>query len=454
MLISKENLTYLDWEWIKKNLKKYSLCDWTNILIDESTFYTDIEKIEFYKRLVFELKYLFELEDVNIQKKIQNLKFMKFSYFLFKKNYTFSIKEILQLQIALYQINILKKIILKKIVNSTYQKKELEKELKKIHSLKNLNDLLYNSINTDGIKDTASNDLIEIRKSILKSKKSIFHLLNKILSNSSYKEYLQENIIIQRNYYYGIPLKKSHKRKIPGIFLDESKSTTFIHPNIIMEENIFLNQLYKKEEKEIKKILKKISLLIFDLRDQIIHNFSQFSQFNLSIAKAIFSIEFSCSFIKSNTKKRFNLIKAQHPILMEQHKKEQEKIVPLHIFFNENKKLFLLSGVNTGGKSLTLKTIGLFCLMNQFTMLCPANSNSEIPIFHKIFILSGDLQNIYIKNSSFSGQLLLLKSYLEFLLSKENIPTLLLLDEPLSNTNPEESSALTISFLYEFLKKT
>jgi DNA mismatch repair protein MutS2 len=295
------------------------------------------------------------------------------------------------------------------------------------------------------IKDRASYNLFIIRKKLKEAKEILFTKLEKIRENLFKKGYLQENLFTQKEGRYVLPVKVEYKNKVKGILHEVSQSgaTVFIEPASIISLSNEIENLRHIEQREVVKILREVSQEIFS-RSQ--------SFFNLEDIYADFEIAFAKASLGKTYKGKFPLLKREglikicsgiHPLLL---LKENPSKVVYNDFIIE--KGLLISGPNLGGKTVSLKTIGILTLMGQSGFPIPAEE-AEIPLFSKIFVDLGDDQDIIEGESSFSSHLKNLKEILDR--ADEN--TLVLLDEPGKGTNPEEGIALVVAIINEILKR-
>jgi DNA mismatch repair protein MutS2 len=295
------------------------------------------------------------------------------------------------------------------------------------------------------IKDKASYNLFIIRKKLKEAKEILFTKLEKIRENLFKKGYLQENLFTQKEGRYVLPVKVEYKNKVKGILhgVSQSGATVFIEPASIISLSNEIENLRRIEQREVVKILREVSQEIFS-RSQ--------SFFNLEDIYADFEIAFAKASLGKTYKGKFPLLKKEglikicsgiHPLLL---LKENSSKVVYNDFIIE--KGLLISGPNLGGKTVSLKTIGILILMGQSGFPIPVEA-AEFPLFSKIFVDLGDDQDIIEGESSFSSHLKNLKEILDN--ADEN--TLVLLDEPGKGTNPEEGIALVAAIINEILKR-
>lgn len=299
-------------------------------------------------------------------------------------------------------------------------------------------------IGINEIADNASKELLRIRKEKERINLKIDSVINRILNNSNNEKYLQEKLVSIRNDRLVIPVKAEYKNKIPGAVLDRSStgSTVFIEPLQVLELNNQLNELNILEQKEINRILKDLTKQINYYSDELLEDYKNLLELDFINAKANYSINnnlFKANLIDSG----IDLKKARHPLL------DINKAVASNIKIDEDIKTLVITGPNTGGKTVSLKTIGLIAAMNQAGLFIPAKENSAIQLFENIYADIGDEQSIEQSLSTFSSHMVNIVNILE----NQNNNSLILFDEIGAGTDPIEGAALAISIL-DFLKNT
>ena len=312
-----------------------------------------------------------------------------------------------------------------------------------LYTNQTLEENIYRIIDSpDHISDHASPELLKIRKQIKSEENSIHEKLNGIIRGNSYSKYLQENIITIRNDRFVIPVKQEYRSNVPGLVHDSSAtgSTLFIEPLSVVEANNKIHELYIKEKIEIEKILTELSQKITEISDELSYLINNLSKLDFYFAKAKFAIELNAFMPKLNEKGYINLKSARHPLI------DKSKVVPIDVYIGKDFKTLVITGPNTGGKTVTLKTIGLLTLMTYSGLFIPCLESSEIAVFDKIFVDIGDEQSIEQSLSTFSSHMV------NIIKITKNVTnnSLILLDELGSGTDPIEGSALAISTL-EFL---
>lgn len=288
------------------------------------------------------------------------------------------------------------------------------------------------------ISDDASIELKAIRRKQKSLEQDIRNKLNSIIHSSSAK-YLQDNIITIRNDRFVIPVKEEYRSSIKGFVHDVSNagSTLFIEPISIFEMNNKINELKSQEEIEIEKILQKLSYLFAPYCEELKLNARLISRLDFIFAKAKYSRDINGITPKINDDKIINLLSARHPLI------DASNVVPITVTLGDKFANLLITGPNTGGKTVTLKTVGLLCLMACSGLNIPVQENSSIYVFDKVFADIGDDQSILSSLSTFSSHMLNIISILDNATSN----SLVLIDELGSGTDPIEGANLAISIL-------
>ncbi len=304
--------------------------------------------------------------------------------------------------------------------------------------------VLDSTIAPDGyILDSASDKLYKIRKDIKRVKLNRDRLLTTLLNKR--KTLLNDTILVMRNDRYCLPVKTDLKSQVKGVIHDVSASgtTTYIEPFEVNELSNEIVRLTKDEELEIERVLREVSTYIFPFYDVINTNMEVLLDLDFYFSNALYSIKYECHKPVLNDVGNVNLINARHPLI------EMDEVVPVNIKINEIKPVLMITGPNTGGKTVALKTLGLLSLMSQSGLLIPASNKSEVSIFSGIFADIGDKQSIKQSLSTFSSHI---KNVNE-IINKAGELSLILLDELGSGTDPNEGTSLAMAIVDYFLAK-
>ena len=326
-----------------------------------------------------------------------------------------------------------------------------EKELNQTDSLTNYFDHLYTNpsieekifsaiIDENTFDDRASNALYKIRQQMRNTKKEIKNKLQSLLNS----KYLQEPIVTIRQNRFVVPVKSEYQTEIKGFIHDTSStgSTVFVEPISVFDLNNQLSELKNQENIEIEKILQILSSLFFDITNELENNFNLITILDFIFAKAKYSKELDCNCPKINNDKLIYLKNAKHPLL------DQNIAVPITLEIGKTFSILLITGPNTGGKTVTLKTVGLLTAMAQSGMHIPASDESLIYLFDNIFADIGDEQSILESLSTFSSHM----THIISILNEATSNSLILVDELGSGTDPIEGASLALSIL-EYFKK-
>ncbi len=293
-------------------------------------------------------------------------------------------------------------------------------------------------LSEDEIADDASAELKNVRRQMRICTERIRTELNSML-NGSDRTYLQEAVITTRGGRYCIPVKAEYKSQVPGMVHDQSKagSTFFIEPMSVVRLNNEIREYEVKESEEIAKILASLSAMAGNYTAELDADYDILSQLDFIFAKAKLSFEYKGSEPIMNTRGYINIRKGRHPLI------DSHKVVPIDVSIGDEYSELIITGPNTGGKTVTLKTIGLFSLLGQSGLHIPAADNSELTVFNDIFADIGDEQSIEQSLSTFSSHM---KNIIE-ILAKADSNSLVLFDELCAGTDPTEGAALAISIL-------
>ena len=310
---------------------------------------------------------------------------------------------------------------------------------------KRLEDRIRRSIAADDlIADEASPALSDIRRRIRVANNRIRDILSKYTSGA-YSKYLQENIVTQRNGRFVVPVKQEYRSEIRGLVHDTSASgaTVFIEPAAVLEENNRLKELESEEKHEIDRILFELSAECADDSPALSFNYANITELAFIFSKATLSERMDGSEPKINENKTILLERARHPLL------EKGRAVPITVTLGGDHDALIITGPNTGGKTVSLKTVGLLCLMAQAGLHIPASDSSEICVFDDILADIGDEQSIEQSLSTFSAHMVNIVG----IVKTANERSLVLFDELGAGTDPVEGAALAISILETIREK-
>ena len=310
-----------------------------------------------------------------------------------------------------------------------------------ITECENIEEEIKYAIKNNKISSDASKELKKIRRNIDICEGRIQERLNKFLTSSVNKKYIQEFIISKRDDRFVVPIKSSFKNEVEGAILATSSkgSTVFIEPISISKLSIELITLKSEEAIEEYKILSYLTELIYEKISEIKLNMEVLSQYDMVFAKAKFSQNNNCITPKINNHGYIKIVQGKHPLL-------KGNIIPLDFEIGEKYRSLIITGPNDGGKTITLKTVGILTLMTQCGFDILAKENSEISIFEKVFVDIGDNQSIENALSTFSSHI----KNIADIMREANKNTLVLFDEIGSGTDPNEGASLAIALLEEF----
>lgn len=319
----------------------------------------------------------------------------------------------------------------------------LEDKSSTLVSLPNVRSFIMNAISSDGkVMDSASKSLMMIRRNLSITEAKLRSKMNELLTSKS--SMLTEHLIVIRNDRMCLPVKIEYKNSFKGVIMDESAShtTVYIEPEVCYSINLELESLRLKERKEIEAVLKSLSLVVGANAEALVHNFERLTDLDVIFAKAKYAIELDCTLPIVNEDNHILLNHARHPLIA------KEKVVPISLELTKKNSIMIITGPNTGGKTVTLKTVGLLTLMTQCGLFIPAKEGSKISTFSFIAADIGDEQSIAQSLSTFSSHMTKLAKIVKLV----DFNSLILLDELGSGTDPKEGSAIAISII-DYLKR-
>ncbi len=300
-------------------------------------------------------------------------------------------------------------------------------------------------ISEEEISDDASSGLKSVRRSIRRINDKIHAQMNSMVNNSTIRGYLQDAVITMRDGRYCLPVKAEAKNQVTGMIHDQSSSgsTLFIEPMAVVNLNNDLREMFLKEQEEIEAILASLSSLAAESVCEILADYERLTMLDFIFAKAAYALAYNGSAPSLNTEGRIHIKKGRHPLL------DKKKVVPIDIRLGGEFDQLVITGPNTGGKTVSLKTVGLLTLMGQSGMLIPAGDRSELAVFHNVFADIGDEQSIEQNLSTFSSHM----TNITEILSLADAQSLVLFDELCAGTDPAEGAALAVSILSWFHKR-
>ena len=297
----------------------------------------------------------------------------------------------------------------------------------------------------DAMADTASYTLNDLRKKIRATENSIRDRLESMVRNMDTSKYLQESVVSMRNGRYVVPVKSEYRGEVSGIIHDVSSTgaTVFVEPQAVVEANARILQYRAQEAQEIERILVAFTAQVAAIEPQFQYSYKAMLDIDVLLAKARLALDLKAFKPAVRTDNSFSLIRARHPLI------DPKKCVPVDIALGREYDSLIITGPNTGGKTVTLKTAGLLCAMAQCGFLIPADERSEICVFDEFLVDIGDEQSIEQSLSTFSGHMKKITGILELAMPH----TLVLLDELGAGTDPAEGAALAVAIIEELRRR-
>lgn len=309
-----------------------------------------------------------------------------------------------------------------------------------------LNNKILNAVvNEEELSDNASSELASIRRKIIHASAKIRDTLDNMIKSADTQGYLQDSLVTIRDGRYVLPVKSEHKNNVSGLVHDTSASgqTYFIEPMAVVEANNEIRILKCKEQDEIQRIIKELSNDCAEFSHQLISDYESSVKLNLYFAKSNLGAKMSACRPEVSDDGEIILKKARHPLI------DSDKVVPIDFAIGDSYDALIITGPNTGGKTVILKTVGLLTLMTMCGLMIPASDGSKITVFDDILVDIGDKQSIEESLSTFSSHM----TNIVNILNTVNYRSLALIDELGSGTDPIEGAALAVSII-EHIKKT
>ena len=300
-------------------------------------------------------------------------------------------------------------------------------------------------LSPEEMADTASTTLADLRRKIRQTEDSIRTKLDAIIKNSTTNKFLQDAVVSLRNGRYVVPVRAEYRGEVGGVIHDVSSTgaTVFVEPTAVVEANARIMQLRAQEQEEITRILSAFSVQVGSLEPQFSYSYDAMLKIDLLLAKARLAIEQGAFMPAVSDTIRFKLNKARHPLI------DKKKVVPVDIALGDEYDTLVITGPNTGGKTVSLKTAGLLNAMAQYGFLIPAHESSVVCTFREYFVDIGDEQSIEQSLSTFSGHMKRISGILDL----AGHGTLTLLDELGAGTDPAEGAALAVSILEQLRRQ-
>lgn len=437
--MNKKVETILEFDKIKRILSEYAI---SAIAKEETAKLAPYSDEEAVKRLQQETSEGLAVIKSGINLPLEGIRDIRESLELAKVGAILSPKELLDIASVMETSRLVKSVWSKKKLENTPIIDEIANSL---HTFLSLEEKIKRAIiSEDEIADDASPKLNSIRRQKKNLSQSIRNKLNEIISSPYYQKALQDSIVTVRQDRYVVPVKQEFRSSIPGVVHDQSASgaTLYIEPMAVMKMNNELRQLEAEEKKEIERILVDFSEKIQENADFLYDTLYALAHLDFIMAKANYSLAIKGVEPIFNNRGYINILQGRHPLL-------KGDPVPLDIFLGDKFNILIITGPNTGGKTVALKTAGLFVLMAQSGLHLPAKEDTEVSIFEEVFADIGDEQSIEQSLSTFSSHMKNIKEIIDL----ANDKSLVILDELGAGTDPTEGAALAMAILNYLYKK-
>ncbi len=428
----------LEFDKIKERLKKNAVSQKGKAFIDELKPSTDTDEV---KSLLKETNYAVETMEKKGSSPIHRYDDVDNILSRIRIEAVLSMGELLNIATFLKAVR-----EARKIITDTESENILTDYARLLVPMKDIEEEIFaDIISEDEMADTASPRLNALRRQIRQQNENIKDRLNSLVRNLDKDGVLQEGIITIRNDRYVLPVVAAHKGRVPGIVHDQSSSgaTLFIEPMVVVEINNTIRQLKLDERDEIVRILSDFSEELYHNYKSLESNNEILAKLDVIFAKAKLSCEINGVSPIINEKGYINIINGRHPLI------EKNVVVPISIWLGKEFTQLLITGPNTGGKTVSLKTVGLFALMTQAGLHIPCDENSQMTVFDNVFADIGDEQSIQQSLSTFSSHM----KNISKILSKITEKSLVLFDELGAGTDPAEGAALAMSILEELRRR-
>ncbi|MEI8388610.1 MAG: endonuclease MutS2 [bacterium] len=435
-----QTIKVLEWKTILEDLSKHSTCEIGKERCLNAEIFLNAEKIRYELKLTTEGKYLL---DHTIYPPLSGIRNIAEFLSIARTGKTLRGEELIDIANTMGASRRLKSFFerykeevpaLHKISTGLYEDKLLEEDILDIFD------------EAGNMYDTASPELKRLRVSLKDQTFNLKNKLNSLINSASFSKFLQESVFTLRDDRYVVPVKAEHKSHVPGIVHDisASGSTIFIEPRIIVELNNKLREIEIKIDAEVKRILTELSGRVKEITQEMTYTLEILGDIDFVFAKSKYSISIKATEPEINTEKYISLKSVRHPVLL----RVVEKVVPNDIKIGKSFNIMIITGPNTGGKTVVLKTVGICTLMARAGMHIPAVEASIYP-FKNIFADIGDEQSIIQSLSTFSGHI---KNIINILENADD-DTLILIDEVGAGTDPLEGTALAEAILQDIFDK-